>query len=695
MRGHRIHVRVSRTGAAVFVIAVTFLLALRPRVAGPRLGTAAQSDSVPAMVSNCIVGNRMFAGSLARSAFLSLALVGCSAAAAGGGASADDAGAIADAGPTVDVGPPPNIDDPVEPVWQPDQVGARVKSPNQRMHFTAGLPFRILADGNDPKAWQCPPGHPPYVCPDSSMVFYIDGAAVGTASPDPANWNLWELRMPNGLSAGDHVITVRFTPHGAPAVDGLVPIHIYVDPVPSHANTVNLASDLVLTGNTDLDWTDAVVKGNGHTVTAAAGYSGKVIIHNSFVSGLAAFDNNLGINVTTTGLVDVSGSIFEATAPLRLVVNGSAPISLRNNEFRSTNYVTYVSSDPNRSPILDLSGTTSGSKIMQGNNIGAGIVLITGMSGWQIGGLRDSQGNILVGPRCVLQLDSSPNAIIQGNYLHHDYYGGFSQGFNLQLSGHSNNALAEHNVIRDSSWPVQSFGGELRYNLMINSGHNFIRSSQSQTRFHHNILAHAQAPNSKYDGALFLYSTEQNIAFDNNTVDVGGAAAKYDAPAIVLGSAGVSLASLRNNVFTQFVDANGSWANKAIVTGSNTESTVGAARVANADYNAWYNPLAPNTGHYMPGIVAGTPGSHDINGDPKFAGAVPQVPYQIDEGLVWLRKYGVSQVLSYYRALYTPRAGSPLVDAGDPADGSGNDIGAVGAGNTNAADKFGLVMEAN
>lgn len=609
-------------------------------------------------------------------------------------------GSAADARPTAHARRPPSVGtrpeiDPIEPVWQPDHVAARVKSPNQHMHFTAALPFRILADANDPKAYQCPPGKPPYVCSDSSMVFRVDGQVVGTVPPDPNNQNLWELRLPDGLSPGDHVLTVRFTPHDAPALDGLVPVHIHVDPAPAHAHTVNLTSDLVLTGDKDLDWTDALVNGHGHTVTAAAGYSGRIIISNSLVTGLGAFDHKIGIAVTTTGSVDISGAIFEATAPLRLVVNGRAPIHLIDNEFRSTNYVTYVAWDPTRSPILELSGNTSGPKVMQGNNIGAGIVRIAGMSGWQIGGLRDSEGNIFMGPRCVLELDSSSHAIIQGNYLRHDYYGGFSQGFNLVFSGDSNGALAEHNVIRDGSWPLQSFGGEFRYNLMINSGHDFIRSSRSQARFHHNILVHAQAANTGFGGALFLYGTERNIAFDNNTVDAGGAVAAYDSPAIVLGAASVSLASLRNNVFTRFANTSSAWANKSLVTGADKESSVRAPRVAKADYNAWYNPLAASTNHYMPGIVAGTPGSHDIDGDPMFAGAVPEVPYQISEGAVWLRHDRVSRVLRYYRALYTPRAGSPLVDAGDPQGGRGSDIGAIGAGLANPADKFGLVMQAD
>src|SRR5687767_8120269 len=112
------------------------------------------------------------------SALAALALAACGRApdpaAAGdaappGGGDADVATDTTDAD-IGDVVPPPSTS-PLEPVWDPDRVAARIKSPAQHMRFTAGLPFRILADANDPKAYQCPPGHPPYVCADSAMTF--------------------------------------------------------------------------------------------------------------------------------------------------------------------------------------------------------------------------------------------------------------------------------------------------------------------------------------------------------------------------------------------------------------------------------------------------------------------------------------------------------------------------------------------
>lgn len=596
-------------------------------------------------------------------------------------------------------GPPP-VESPIEPVWRSDINAARVKSPGQRMRFTAGLPFRMLADGQDVNAYLCPsvgppPARPPYVCPDSSMAFFVDGKRVGAVPPDPGNENLWELRLSQGLPVGDHVITVQFAPHNAPPVDGSVPVYITVEPRPDHAKVIELTSDILLTGNTDLNWIDATVIGNGHKVTAAAGHTGKIAISNSFVTGLSSFDSGEGIDVTTQGAVEITGSIFEATGPVRFVVNGNAPIAINGNEFRSTNFVTFVSADPTRSPILNLAGNTSGTKVMRGNNFAAGIVLITGMSNWQIGGLSNRDSNIFIGPRCLLDLEGGSAAKIQGNYMHHDYYGGFSQGFNLQFGNNSDRALAEHNVIRGGSWPVQSFGGEFRYNLVVDSGHDFIRSSQSGTRFHHNIFVHTKAASKGYDGALLIYGGENKLAFDNNTLDAGGRIGGYDAPVVVARAPGLAFASLRNNVFSQFIDTRSDWRGRSFISGDFADAVVTSPRIASADYNAWYNPAATGTSHYTPGIVADPAGPHDVSGDVMFAGTVPQAPFPIDEGMVWRRTVGVSQVLGHYRTLFTPKPGSPLIDRGDPADGSGNDIGAIGTGIPHAADKFGLVMATN
>ena len=87
-------------------------------------------------------------------------------------------------------------------------------------------------------------------------------------------------------------------------------------------------------------------------------------------------------------------------------------------------------------------------------------------------------------------------------------------------------------------------------------------------------------------------------------------------------------------------------------------------------------------------------GAPDAQMDPKFTGPLPRLFPFSDDDLV-TGTATVCQVLAYYRKTYMPGAGSPLIDAGDPHEGAGNDIGAIGAGANNALDLFGRLCDPN
>ena len=565
--------------------------------------------------------------------------------------------------------------DPVEPL--PDAaVAVRVKSPASQMHFTAGLPLRLLADAWGRDEWTCPPGHPPYACQDNIVQFYIDGGKVGEVHANPDGQNHWELRMPAGIAQpGPHMVTVRYIPHnpatsrGGEQIESQVPVVIQIDSRPTRLRTITLTQDLVLSGNKSLDWSDAVVVGNGFRVTSQEGYSGDIKLTRTFVTGLGSYEK-AGMDITTEGDVTADDAVFEATAPMRFVVNGSGALAIRKSEFRSSNFVTYVANNPDATPILQFAGNTSGAKVFSGNNIAAGYVSIEGMSGWQIGGLTAADSNVFIGPRALLRVSNSSNAVIQGNYLHHEYKGGWSQGFNLLTPG-STNLLAEHNVIREGSWPIQSFSGEFRYNLVIDQGgHDSWRSSGNDTNIHHNVFAYVAGPGD-FGGTIWLYQGETGLRVDHNTFDMGGADARYTAPALNLTKG--TLRSVTGNVFTGWTDVAGK---AGIVAGS-------SAVLAAADYNGFYNPLAPSTPRYSPGMVQ-RPGSHDTSGtDPQFQYERDN-PYQISEGLIWTRKISVFDVLAYYRQKYMPAPGSPLLGSGG---GSANQ----GAISGDGLDQFGRI----
>jgi hypothetical protein len=560
------------------------------------------------------------------------------------------------------------------------------KSPGPGMCFTAGLTVQVWADiipRDDDH-----PGWPQAEC-------YWDDRPVGSrVFGNNKAYDYFPFTVHAAMvTPGVHDLKLKgFGRLGAtnPATRSMP---VRVDPWPADKTVVDLSADMKYT---DLNWTNVAVRGNGHTVSV----SGKLTIKRSLVTGLGSMiivdpshaDPNTvvmipGITGDLTGDVDIEDSVFEATGALHLAIHGSGDVAIKNNEFRASNFIKFVPSRPDASPVLQISGKNSKRKVFQGNRVGAGIVRFDGASGWLIGGKTDAQSNILIGPRCVLALVNCRDMHVIGNYIHHDYRGTWSQGFNFYCE-QSAGILAEHNVLRASSWPLQSFGGEFRYNLMIDSGHNWVRSLASGTQFHHNLLVHTGDPyGTGMNAGVWLYHSGKDVAIYNNTFDGGAPAARdFNAPIIAL-STGCTLSALRNNVFTG-VRAISPLANNAIVARGGVEKD-NEPRVAYADYNCFFNPQAPAAAAYDPGIV-GTKGAgvHDVHADPKFAQG-RLIPYSVNQDDVWNRKYAVSEVLALYRQRYAPAAGSPLVNAGDPADGKKSYIGAVGPGNDAPDDRFG------
>ena len=75
-------------------------------------------------------------------------------------------------------------------------------------------------------------------------------------------------------------------------------------------------------------------------------------------------------------------------------------------------------------------------------------------------------------------------------------------------------------------------------------------------------------------------------------------------------------------------------------------------------------------------------------GSRRFAGPIPKAfPFSTED--IKARKVGVAKMLAHYREAYAPAAGSPLIGAGDPADGAGTNIGAIGAAQPSDHDRFG------
>jgi hypothetical protein len=251
---------------------------------------------------------------------------------------------------------------------------------------------------------------------------------------------------------------------------------------------------------------------------------------------------------------------------------------------------------------------------------------------------------------------------VRRNFSHHNYWGGWSQGLNFELPG-SPDIIVEHNVVYGSSWPARGVGCEFRYNLVLEAGHHWMWADTDNGYIHHNVFIGGEMDG----GGIWSSYSSKNVRIANNTFDALGSSTAVTIINDDNGSFG-----LTSNIFMNLPKG--------------PSVTVGSGTIA-ADYNLFFDTPSPNYSDSR------NP-AHDVAGgvqtDPRLANPATKI-FELDEANVWKRNVTVRDVLNQYRMRYMPQSGSPAIDKGDPAGGSGNDVGAVGAGETNASDQFGLL----
>jgi hypothetical protein len=171
---------------------------------------------------------------------------------------------------------------------------------------------------------------------------------------------------------------------------------------------------------------------------------------------------------------------------------------------------------------------------------------------------RLQDGNILMGPRCTLDVLNSSSVVVRDNYSHHNYRGEWSQGFNLITTGSSPNLLVEHNLIRGGSWPVQGLAGEFRYNLVVgyattgsDGGDGSADPPQPLARGR--WRAGQRAPSVP----ALVHERGQDVRIYNNTMDGGGPTGDFAGPFVEIDHSLIEVPTLRNNLFTMPAPQNG------------------------------------------------------------------------------------------------------------------------------------------
>jgi hypothetical protein len=410
--------------------------------------------------------------------------------------------------------------------------------------------------------------------------------------------------------------------------------------------------------------------------------------------------------------IEIRNTLFDACGGVELTNRDSAASVFVGNTYAENGLVPVLHDDLERSrPAFQARGKSTARQYFQGNRIYRSWVSFDDTSNWLIGGNRAPESNIIVGPRAGIFVDRCSNMVVRLNLQGADLTVDARRPYWVQVAGFessgSPDTLIEHNVFYRAHWNVRGLDGEFRYNVVLdNHCHEWIIAPMSRARVHHNIFARyrfnaidkhpdalAWAPSSGF----CLYNRPTKVEFYNNVVDcVDVARASNNSSNSIVAIAGDTvMESLRNNVFMRC-------RLEAPAIGPASKSPPGPY-LAYADYNLFYHPdasLRDNYSLWVNGLKEriddgfarnDLPAGGAVNAqlDPRFVGPLPtRLPFTLDR--VKAGTTTVPQILALYRARYTPQSSSPLIDSGDPADGKGTDVGAVGAGVPHPDDRFGV-----
>jgi hypothetical protein len=450
-------------------------------------------------------------------------------------------------------------------------------------------------------------------------------------------------------------------------------------------------------------------------------WTGTLTIQACDLDGLGS-DMLAAIDVTGTNSVTIQDSTFSNGGLVSVGLSGAMNVLFQRNRMEANNLYPVVSFEPSSSPAFIATGRSTGMKLFQGNLILKGRAHFESTNNWLIGGDTPAESNVLVGLRAGFKVESSDDNIVRGNYTHTMIGAiGWNQVKNMSVIQGSGN-LVEHNVFRGFNWLIELTGGaEVRYNLLFDAVERgwVLYQAKAGNKVHHNVLVAVKSGQYEPAGAFVLETDTSglpdNAEVYNNTVDGNGVCNPGVSEGAVvfhnggdnMGNTALSvLQSMRSNAFT---DMRLDMGTTLVGVYPNEMMTPPPVHLGYSDYNFFYNPDSPvkeiygvgmSDGfgmHDVPAHVVGGTSTDTMNVKPAFAGPLPHTfPFEDDGTHQYDLANGtttVCQVLAYYRQIYTPTAGSPLVDHGDPMEGAGNDIGAIGAGAPNALDLFGTLCD--
>jgi hypothetical protein len=500
--------------------------------------------------------------------------------------------------------------------------------------------------------------------------------------------------------------------HGAPLVVEAGQTHMLND-------------DLVLDGDDTLQIRGTsdkpcVLVGNRHRISTGPKWAGSLSITHTTIRELGGLPRRtpdglvggpgapaLDLKVVGKGSVRIENSTLDACSAIHLQTDGTSTARFSHNTVLENSVVAISKDIGNSGDFFTATGNSKQQKLFQGNFIPRGKVVIRAPN-WLVGGDRDADSNLFIGYRIGIVADGE-GTVVRGNYFHlrMPISKEFPYWSQISVFTAGKAVVGEHNIIRDGEWIVRFVEGEFRYNFISDIVDHDLMQNGSNGRIHHNLFVagtsdHRQGSMSAC--IMVIYppkSPGEGIEIFNNVFDGGG---RLDVPAIEVAPKAF-VKSLRNNAFYNFAHTGKYFKRpQAMIRMSwNDESAEEKpARLGYADFNLFFNPGAKARRNYLLSVQDKRErlddgfgrndippgGKIDDQADPRFAGPIPKAfPFSDDD--IKARKVGVAKILAAYREAYTPAPGSPLIGAGDPADGAGTNVGAIGSARPSDVDRFG------
>jgi hypothetical protein len=485
------------------------------------------------------------------------------------------------------------------------------------------------------------------------------------------------------------------------------------------APSLSLDADIVLTGDDSLELGDepCVIEGNGHAIRSVEPWHGNLWLHDCRLIGLGSEAvPSLDLTMAEGAWSKIERCDFDASGRVRLDNGFDSTSVFSGNTLRENALLAEPALRDDALPVFLAQGADgTGSNVFRGNKVLKGFVRFGRAAHWLVGGDAASDSNVIVGRRAGIELNGN-DFVVRGNYVHDIFVSSPGAPLGNQESAlavvyETTGVLVEHNVLRKGHWVVRGITGEFRYNAVLDPGSSgWLQQPFEDSQIHHNLFLTYAYPGEEQGlapdatqidaGVSLVNFRNSGIAVFNNTFDGGGLQRRFRGPALSV-DGDCFLDSLRNNVFFRFPFELPDGSQAAVRPPPAEGIEPAPERLGYADYNLFFAVGAAPPRNYALsvagrrvridagyGLYDALPmGPVDEQVEPEFS-QEPPLALPFDEAKVLSGELGVWEVLATLRALYTPAAGSPLLDAGDPQDGPGVDIGAIGAGIPHASDRF-------